>query len=535
MALLVRRKRWIIYPFVALSCTVAVIALILPKVFVSSALIQIRPRDVPTDFVKDLIAGSTETRLSSIEQTVLSRTNLTRISRDFEAQMPDFRNLNMDERVAKLRGQIKLNFRPVEVGSGQLPVTTFTISYQNRDPQLAQKIASKITDLFLLKDAETRQDQVNGTVEFLQSELDKLNSQVKESDAKLKILKARNRNELPSQLESNLRRQESAMGAQQTYAEQSLRIGKEMRELQQLIDETPKEIPKPTAPAPPQDEIDQDPNIAKYRSIKAQLKELSDKLYGENFPTVQVLKLQMERLKAEMTPEDIELAEKKEEKPKKKTPAEVEMMPNPKYVNLIKERDDLRFQISIWEGQKNRNDQAVDTFTRRIENAPQVEEDMVDVLRENSDLNKQVDVTKAKLNDSNMSLSLESKQKGDQFQVLDPANLPQTPTKPQKYYILAMGTLLSLLGGIAIGFVSDIANQKMWTASDVEALLGATVLVEIPEIVTASDTELARKKKRKHLASVAAIAAAYGAALYFIYLHQGFVVRQLEPYLQRFY
>src|SRR5947199_6946159 len=103
MALLVRRKRWILYPFIALSCAVVVITRILPKVYESRATILITPRDVPSDFVKDLIAGSTETRLSSIEQTVLSRPVIVNIAREFEDQLPEFRRLSMDERVAKLR------------------------------------------------------------------------------------------------------------------------------------------------------------------------------------------------------------------------------------------------------------------------------------------------------------------------------------------------------------------------------------------------------------------------------------------------
>jgi uncharacterized protein involved in exopolysaccharide biosynthesis len=260
MALLVRRKRWIIYPFVALSCAVAVFTLILPKLYVSKALILIHPRDVPSDFVKDLISGTTETRLSAIEQTVLSRTNLSQIAKDIETQMPEFKTLSMDQRVEKLRSQIKLNFRTQEVGSGQLPVTSFSISYQNRDPHLAQQIAKRVTDLFIKKDAETREEQVNGSVEFLNAELEKLNADLKVSDAKLKVLRAKHRNELPNQLESNLRRQESAVGAQQSYMDQALLIQKQSRDLQEQIDETPPEIPKPK---PPQEEVD--PNVAKYR------------------------------------------------------------------------------------------------------------------------------------------------------------------------------------------------------------------------------------------------------------------------------
>ncbi len=62
LALLLRRKWWVIGPFIALSCAVAVLTYFLPKSYVSETLILVQPRDVPKDFVKDLIAGTTEER-----------------------------------------------------------------------------------------------------------------------------------------------------------------------------------------------------------------------------------------------------------------------------------------------------------------------------------------------------------------------------------------------------------------------------------------------------------------------------------------
>src|SRR5438105_11408533 len=105
LALIARRKWWVIGPFVALSCAVAVLTYVLPKTYVSETLILVRPRDVPQDFVKDLIAGTAQQRLRAIEQTVLSRTNLVQILREFGDKLPEFQRLNMDERVLKLRDQ----------------------------------------------------------------------------------------------------------------------------------------------------------------------------------------------------------------------------------------------------------------------------------------------------------------------------------------------------------------------------------------------------------------------------------------------
>src|SRR5438046_2118356 len=87
LALLVRRKWWIVAPFLALSSASAVLISFLPGVFVSEALILVQPRDVPEKFVMDLIAGSAQERLNTIEQTLRSRTNLLQILREFEDRL----------------------------------------------------------------------------------------------------------------------------------------------------------------------------------------------------------------------------------------------------------------------------------------------------------------------------------------------------------------------------------------------------------------------------------------------------------------
>src|SRR5881275_2931247 len=87
LALFLRRRWWLVWPFVALACAVALFTYILPGMYVSDTLILIRPRDVPNEFVKDLIAGTTEQRLSAIEQRVLSRTNLVQILNEFDGQL----------------------------------------------------------------------------------------------------------------------------------------------------------------------------------------------------------------------------------------------------------------------------------------------------------------------------------------------------------------------------------------------------------------------------------------------------------------
>jgi uncharacterized protein involved in exopolysaccharide biosynthesis len=143
MALLVRRKWWIVYPFLALSSAVLLLTYMLPRLYESRALVLIQSRDVPNDFVKDLLAASASQRLSTIQQTVLSRTNLLEILTEFRDSLPEYKNLNIDEQIANLRDRIGLAFNTTG-GAGEGPTTiSFTIAYSDRNPQVAQKITGK--------------------------------------------------------------------------------------------------------------------------------------------------------------------------------------------------------------------------------------------------------------------------------------------------------------------------------------------------------------------------------------------------------
>src|SRR5262249_52771214 len=145
------------------------------------------------------------------------------------------------------------------------------------------------------------------------------------------------------------------------------------------------------------------------------------------------------------------------------------------------------------------------TYNQRVANGPISEQELEAVMRQNADLKKQYDELKTHLADAKLAESLESRQKGSQFQVVDEANYPLAPTKPSKAAIAFGGMAVSLLISIAIAFIADISTQKIWTPSEVEALLGITVLAEIPQILTNSDLVVARKKRYTFIASSVAL------------------------------
>lgn len=534
MALLVRRKWWIVLPFVGLAAAVIVTTAILPQMYVSQNLVIIRPRDVPEEFVKDLIAGTTAERLSVLSERVLSETNLKRVLGEFQSELPEYRHLNAQDQIAKLRTQVQLQFAAREqLKAGQLPISAFRIVCKNQNPIMAQKIVKRLTDVFLEADRSSREANVNDTAKFLQQQVDEIGEKLKESDSKLKQLKSRRRDELPTQLDSNLRRLENLISENQGLRRDRTTYVLAQSALEQQLSDTPKENPKPTAPLAPA--AAKDPKVEEYRSILKEVKTIKSKAgVTENHPDMVRVNLYLRRLEEDMTPEQIALA--KEDPPLPGAATETDaMQKNPAYLTLERNIEILKKQVESIDESIAQNEKAIGVYNEHVNNTPQGEQELTDVLRENNDLSKQYQDMSAKLIAARLSERAENRQKGTQFEMVDSASLPLTPTKPAKITIMIAGITLSLLIALALAFTVEIANQKSWSQSDIAYLIGVKVLVEIPRMTLQGSRARSRKERATFLAAVAAGSSAYAVCLYLAYNHAGFVLRRLDPLLQKLY
>src|SRR5207249_1901195 len=174
------------------------------------------------------------------------------------------------------------------------------------------------------------------------------------------------------------------------------------------------------------------------------------------------------------------------------------MTPNPVYQNLTSEMRKLKTEIDIREREKIWIESEIAKYSERVRNAPAREQDMSEVLRVNTELKKQYEDLKDKLGQAKLSQSLESGQKGSQFVVVDPANYPLSPTKPNKPLVVLVGIAISLGIGVSLATVMDVLNQKIWSQTEIEQLYDIPALAEIPEIVTDADLSSARKKRLTH-------------------------------------
>jgi hypothetical protein len=91
--------------------------------------------------------------------------------------------------------------------------------------------------------------------------------------------------------------------------------------------------------------------------------------------------------------------------------------------------------------------------------------------------------------------NLERTQKGEQFIVLDPANLSLKPFKPDILKLLIRGFMAALASGLGLGFVKEYFDPTFHSSKDLEYDLHLPVIVSIPVIMTPKKHRLELYKK----------------------------------------
>ncbi len=97
-----------------------------------------------------------------------------------------------------------------------------------------------------------------------------------------------------------------------------------------------------------------------------------------------------------------------------------------------------------------------------------------------------------------MATELEERQQGEGMEVLEQASLPQTPTEPNRWVIVAAGTCLGLLLGVFLAGGREMKDTSLKNLKDVRAYTGLPVLGSVP--LVQSDFVAQRKRRLAWLA-----------------------------------
>ena len=201
---IILKRRWLlILPFCLAMIVGTVLVIVLPRIYSASTMILVQPQKVPDEYVRSIVSADIDSRINTISQQILSRSNLERIIEEFNMfSGPDQQKIFMEDKLASLRKRISIDLiRENRRG----PADAFSISFKGEDPEQVMRVTNALARYFIDENLKVREEQALGTSDFLDDELDDIRVQLEQQEEALKNYRARYMGGLPEQLDTNLR------------------------------------------------------------------------------------------------------------------------------------------------------------------------------------------------------------------------------------------------------------------------------------------------------------------------------------------
>ena len=471
-AMIVRRKWLVICSILACVVVAGVLCKVLPKTYRSSTLILIENQKIPDDIVKGIGGASIEERLTMIQQQVMSRTLLSQTIEEFKLYQGQVERTGLESTIEAMRRAIKVETVGTSGARGK-SVETVTISFSYENPMTAMQVTAKLASLFIEENLKVREQLVTGVSDFLERELHDAQKALEAQEQTISQYKAKHIGLLPEQLESNLRALDRLQSDLNATDELIHSLTDKVSLAEKFIKEyeaggTTDGASGTTATG----HTGMDPLVGRLRDLERNLTTLLAAEYKETYPDIVETNQEIKSVKKQLAAKYGDSAEGKD--------GEAVKTFDPYLRELMKQRNELRVEVSSVKDRRQRLAEHIKEFEQRVEQTPSREQDVMILMRDYENMQKNYQALLDKRLNAHVAENLEKRQKGEQFRVLDPANLPQTLDKPDRLLIMALGLLGGCGLGLGLAIGLDRVNPTFKRREEVETLPGIRVLAAIP-------------------------------------------------------
>ena len=513
-----RRLRPMLITALATLALAALAALFWPPTYRSTGIILIEQQEIPEDFVRSAISSYADQRVQVISQRVTTLANLMEIINKYNLYPDERRTKTREAIVAIMRNGIKLNMISADVvdprqGRATKATIAFSVSYENRSPQLAVAVANELTSLYLRENLETRKQQAAGTAEFLTAEGARIGAQVTDLEQKIADFKGKNAGSLPeyaqlnvqlaSRAQDDLREVASrvrALDQQIVFLDSQLaqinptatlysdntgqRVMGAADQLKLLKTQYARAVAAYTDTHPDvvrlkseidglEKELDSESN---YRDTKRELGQARADLAAarqthiEDYPDVVRLSRQVSRLEEQLknTPRN------------PATPMRGEEPDNPAYIQIQANREAAQTERASLLAQQVQLRARLAELEQRSAATPMIERDYNALMSDLESVHRKHAEVQQKQMEAQLASNLETERKGERFTLIEPPLEPQKPASPNRPLILVVGALLALVAAIGLMQLLETLDTRIRSREDIIALLSVPPLAVIP-------------------------------------------------------
>ncbi len=494
-AIALRRRWWILLPLFLVWAAAWGVSWLLPSIYESEALILVEQQKVPDQYVVPNVTANLQGRLQSMSQQILSRTRLQATIDRFHLY-PQTRGisglLKSEDPVERMRDDIKIELVDAPGRPGEL--TAFKMHYSTVSPELARQVNSELTTLFIDENLKAQTQLSENTTAFLEKELEDARANMAAQEAKVASFKARHLGELPSQLESNVQ----ILSGLQSQLQNTQRTLDSARQQKLYLESLQQQYQSAQASfgSSSDDSKGAAPHTIEQEllDLKVQLRGLQSR-YTDEHPDIVSLKEKIAKAEALKKQNESEMAETQKEPQAANgvDPASIEQVQHGAPSSMMQVESQLKanqLEIANDDRREKDLDAEISAYQGRLNLTPETEQELINISRGYDESKSNYDSLLQKQMQSQLATSLEQRQQGEQFRIIDPPSLPEKPSAPNRLLFSLGGLFVGALLGLGLAFGLDLLDVRVRQEKDLEGIVPARVLVGIPRLRTPRENGL---------------------------------------------
>lgn len=441
LGVLARRWRWAVAAvLVGLAATAAVYSLWRP-LYSAQATLLVSSQEIPEDFIRSTVREDSIANMDAMVGKVLARDALLQVI-DKEGLYPGSRGKSSDlELVARMQKRLEVApaVNPVR-GSTAL---VYGVTFEDDSPERAAAVANAIAARFVEASIARRSEQARRATELLKRELARNERELRDHLARLTEVRREHRGELPSELETNLRKldlasqRRNSLSAEIAEAENRIAsltthgVAAPESEDQQILDELRRQLARELAV-----NTEAHPNVASLRrKIAAQ--------------------------------EALVASEANE--------------PGSAQAVASRRISDEKQNLGLLKSQLASVNQQISDLNKRIDQTPVVGEQIAALEEKEQVLRQDYQDTLRKVKEAEFAETMESAQQGSKISVLQAAEAPSKPKRP-RWLVLVVGIVASFGAAMVISLLLEFVDPVVIDVHHLQSLSGRPVLGQIPTV-----------------------------------------------------
>ena len=493
LAIALRRRWWVLITATVVTLgTCLAASLLLPDRYESKATILVERQDVPDRYVTPNSTIDVREVLLSMADAILSQTQLHQIIDEFALYPEERRQGSAPEQLVDLmRKRIKIE--PMQKAGEPQNLNVFTISFAGDDPHQAQDVTSKLTNLFMEGSDKSREAQSRGTTNFLSSELKAASEDLKQQESRVRAYKMQNLGELPEQEGANVAGLTGLHSELQNTNATLAHAREQEAYLQSMLSQYESMAASQAAVSGPEDTSLQDTYRAQLTQLRKDKADLLAK-YTAEYPDVVKVNEQIRETEALLAASTQAPKPKKEgtapEEPKSVRPVEN----NAAIAQVKSQLEANRLEIKNALEDAKQIEARIDEYEHRLNLTPVREAQLAELLRGYDQAKQRFDDLSTKQTQSELATSLEIRQQGERFNVIDPPSLPMGPSNPQRVKLSLAGFGLGIALGVALAFLVETRDHSLRDEEALRTTFSFPLLLGVPILLSKLDE---RRRSRR--------------------------------------